>query len=141
MDQLGFGLEQYDAIGRYRDSDGELAIDASGELPGGRLFNGAAELSEMLGKTESEAFARTVVERLLTFALGRELTPTDRCTVDEIVVNTKKQNHRFIDLILEVAKSRPFQFYDWSEPPTVTAVTAGAARAAAGADVDSTASR
>ena len=116
MDQLGFGLEQFDAIGRFRETEGTNPIDASGELPGGRRFNGAAELSDMLGKTETEAFARTMVQRLMTFALGRELTPTDRCTVDEIVNKTSKQNHRVVDLILEVVKSRPFQYYDWTEP-------------------------
>lgn len=115
MDQLGFGLEQYDAVGRFRDLEGKSEIDASGELPGGRSFNGAAELTEILRKTESEAFAHTVTERLMTFALGRELTPSDRCTVDEIVSKTSKQKHRFIDLILEVVKSRPFQYYDWEE--------------------------
>jgi hypothetical protein len=115
MDQLGFGLQQYDAIGRYREKDGTSVIDASGEMPGGRVFNGAAELSEMLGKTESEAFARTTVQRLMTFALGRELTPEDRCAVDEIILDTSKQKHRVTDLILAVVQSRQFQFYDWGE--------------------------
>ncbi len=116
MDQLGFGLEQFDAIGRFRDKQGDFAIDASGELPGGRVFNGATELTQMLGKTESAAFAQTVVRRLMTFALGRELTPADRCTVDEIVASTADREHRFVDLVMEVVKSRPFQFYDWVEP-------------------------
>lgn len=116
MDQLGFGLEQFDAIGRHRTRDGEAVVDASGELPGGRTFNGAAELSEMLGKSESDAFAKTATRRMLTFALGRELTPTDRCTVDEIAVRTAKNGHRFVDLVLEVVKSRPFQYYEWSNP-------------------------
>ncbi len=116
MDQLGFGLEQFDAIGRYRETERDLAIDASGELPGGRVFNGAAELSGILGETEVEAFARTVVHRLMTFALGRELTPADRCAVDEIVQKTSQTNHRFADLVLEVVNSRPFQYYDWAEP-------------------------
>lgn len=116
MDQLGFGLEQFDAIGRYRVEERGLEIDASGELPGGRLFNGPAELSDILGHTEGDAFAKTVVHRLLTFALGRELTPTDRCTVDEIVAKTAERDHRFVDLVLEVVRSRPFQYYDWSEP-------------------------
>ena len=115
MDQLGFGLEQFDAIGRYRENEGSLVVDASGELPGGRVFNGAAELSEILGTTESEAFARTVARQLMTFALGRELIPGDRCTVDEIVKRTAKQNHRFIDVISEIVQSRPFLYYDWVE--------------------------
>ena len=116
MDQLGFGLEEFDAIGRYRKMDGKLPVDASGVLPGGREFNGAAQLSALLGKTEREAFARTVTERLLTFATGRELTPSDRCVVDEIVLKTKKNDHRLVELILAVVQSRPFQYYDWQEP-------------------------
>ncbi len=116
MDELGFGLEQYDAVGRFRDADGSTPIDASGELPGGRSFQGAAELCEILGKTETEAFARTAVDRLLTFALGRQLTPTDRCTVDAIVERTAPEGHRIQDLILEVVRSRPFRYYDWTEP-------------------------
>jgi hypothetical protein len=116
MDQLGFGLEEFDAIGRYRTMEGKQAVDASGVLPGGREFNGAAELSDVLGKTERGAFAHTVAERLLTFAIGRELSPSDRCVVDEIVAKTRKNDHRFVDIILAVVKSRPFQFYDWQPP-------------------------
>jgi hypothetical protein len=51
----------------------------------------------------------------MTFALGRELTPDDRCAVDEIILNTSKQNHRVIDLITAVVQSRQFQYYDWGE--------------------------
>lgn len=116
MDQLGFGLEQFDAIGRYRELDGTQAVDASGELPGGRTFNGAAELSDMLGKTEAEAFAKTYTERVMTFALGRELTPQDRCVVDEIMGRTAGKDHQMVDVILEVIRSRPFQYYDWVDP-------------------------
>ncbi len=116
MDQLGFGLEEFDAIGRYRTMDGKLPVDASGVLPGGRKFTGAAQLSDVLGKTEREAFARTVTERLLTFAIGRELSPSDRCVVDEIVLKTRDKDHRMADLILAVVKSRPFQYYDWQSP-------------------------
>jgi hypothetical protein len=113
MDQLGFGLEQFDAIGRYREQESGAAVDASGVLPGGRKFNGAAELSQILADSERAAFARTAAERLLTFAIGRELTPSDRCTIDEIVQKTEHHDYRMMDLILEVVRSRPFQSYDW----------------------------
>ncbi|QDT10156.1 DUF1592 domain-containing protein [Planctomycetes bacterium K23_9] len=116
MDQLGFGLEEFDAIGRYRKMDGKLKVDASGVLPGGRKFAGAAQLSDVLGKTEREAFAKTVTERLLTFAIGRELSPSDRCVVDEIVLGTRPNDFRYVDIILAVVRSRPFQFYDWQPP-------------------------
>jgi hypothetical protein len=112
MDQLGFGLEQFDAIGRFRQPDSGPPIDASGELPGGRVFNGAAELARVLGRSERDAFARTATERLLTFALGRELSPADRCVVDGIVQRTAENDHRIVDLVWEVVQSRPFQYYE-----------------------------
>ena len=112
MDQLGFGLEQFDAIGRYRESENGQTVDASGVLPGGRKFQGAAELSAMLGKTERESFAKTIVHRLLTFALGRELKPSDRCVVDEIVNKAKEGDYRFIDLVQAIVDSRPFNYYE-----------------------------
>ena len=113
MDQLGFGLEVYDAIGRLRPRNATAPVDASGELPGGRKFNGAHELSDVLAQTEQVAFARTAVRRLMTFGLGRELTPYDDCSVDEIIADTKEDGFRFVDLVLGVVNSRPFRFYQW----------------------------
>ncbi len=115
MDQLGFGLEQFDAVGRYREKDGKFPVDASGELPGGRSFSGAQELSEVLGRSEQKAFADTATKRLLTFALGRELKPSDRCVVDEIVNRCAETDYRVADLITEVIQSRPFQYYEWTD--------------------------
>ena len=114
MDQLGFGLEQFDPIGRFRQSEQDKSVDASGELPGGRSFNGAVELSEILATSEANAFAGAVTERLMTFALGRELSPADRCTVEEIAKKTAKNGFRWIDLIMEVVHCRQFQYYDLS---------------------------
>ena len=122
MDQLGFGLEEFDAVGARRsESLGEEStkIDSSGELPGGRVFVGASELSQILSVTEARAFAKTAVERLLTFALGRELRPQDRCVVDEIIKKTESQQFRLQDLVREVVLSRPFRFYDWESPSSI----------------------
>lgn len=116
MDQLGFGLEEFDAVGRYREMDGKFPIDASGEMPGGRSFVGASDLTRVLGESEQTAFAQTVAKRLLAFALGRELTPDDRCVIDEMVSKSSKKDYRFKDLITEVVLSRPFQYYQWSQP-------------------------
>ena len=113
MDQLGFGLEVYDAIGRYRDHDSGDAVDANGELPGGRRFNGATELCEILAQSEQLALAKTVTRRLMTFGLGRELNPYDECSVDEIVAEAGANDFRFVDLVLGVVSSRPFQYYQW----------------------------
>ena len=116
MDELGFGLERFDAIGRYRKFDGDSVVDSSGVLPGGRSFNDTGELSELLGRSEAKAFARTVTKRLMTFALGRELTHADRCVIDEIVSETAATEYRFVDLILQIVKSEPFLTYEWMPP-------------------------
>ena len=108
MDALGFGLENFDATGRWRDLDGKNKIDASGELPGGAKFNGPLELSKVLGKRKSE-FARCLTEKLLTFALGRELRVQDRCAVDKIVDELETQDYRFSGLVVAIAKSDPFR--------------------------------
>ena len=118
MDELGFGLDDFDAIGKYRTEDAGKPIDASGALPDGREFNGGAQLSEMLAETEIDGLAKTLVERLLTFAIGRELTPDDRCAIDEIVAKTKPNGYRLADLVTEVVQSRPFQFQTVAFTPT-----------------------
>jgi hypothetical protein len=108
MDALGFGLENYDAIGRWREQDGKLAIDASGVLPGGDKFNGSAELVKVLAKRRQD-FARCLAEKLLTYSLGRELARTDRCTIDKVVEVVDKQEYRFSSLVTEIVKSDPFR--------------------------------
>ncbi|MEM9826960.1 MAG: DUF1592 domain-containing protein [Planctomycetota bacterium] len=111
MDQLGFGLESFDAVGRFRDSDGGSKVDDSGTLPGGRRFAGASELASLLAASESENFAKTVTQRLLTFAIGRELRPSDRCHVDKIVAEAAGEGYRLSDLVRGVVFSPPFQQY------------------------------
>jgi hypothetical protein len=108
MDQLGFGLENFDAIGRWRDKDGELAIDASGELPGGQRFKSPGELAGVL-KARKEEFARCLTEKMLTFALGRGLVSPDRCAVDTIVEGLERKDYRFSALVVEIAGSDPFR--------------------------------
>jgi len=107
MDALGFGLENFDAIGRWRDRDGDTRIDSSGTLPGGEQFNGPVELAEILRKRE-EKFGRAFAEKLLTFALGRGLQFYDRCTIDTIVDKAKANDYRFSTFVIEIAKSEPF---------------------------------
>jgi Protein of unknown function (DUF1592)/Protein of unknown function (DUF1588)/Protein of unknown function (DUF1585) len=70
MDPLGFGLENYDAIGNWRTKEGKSTIDASGTLPDGRTFNGPVELAKLL-RSEHDAFVRCLAEKMLTYALGR----------------------------------------------------------------------
>lgn len=116
MDPLGFAFENFDAIGGWRDRDGEHPIDPSGKLPDGREFNGPGELKQML--MQGDNFARTVTEKMLTFALGRGLEYYDKCAVDEIVAALKRNDLRFSTLILEVIKSRPFQMRQPTENET-----------------------
>lgn len=107
MDPLGFAFENFDAIGAWRDKDGEHDIDASGKMPDGVTFNGPAELKQLLMR--GDKFARTVTEKMLTFALGRGLEYYDKCTVDEIVAELIETDYKFSTLVLEIVKSQPFQ--------------------------------
>jgi hypothetical protein len=108
MDPLGFGFENYDAIGRWRTADGGFPIDSSGTLPDGKSFNGPAELKSIL-KADRGAFARGLTEKLLTYALGRGLERYDKRTVDEITTKLAANDYRISVLILEIVKSMPFQ--------------------------------
>lgn len=108
MDQLGFGLENFDAVGRWRELDGQFAVDASGALPGGAKFTGPLDLARVLDKRRGE-FTRCLTEKMLTFALGRELSPPDRCAVDKIVDEVEAQEFRFSALVNAIVKSDPFR--------------------------------
>jgi len=107
MDPLGFGFENYDAIGRFRTKDGAFNVDASGILPTGEQFKGTKELVQILSKRE-EAFARALTTRLLTFALGRGLEYYDRCAIDKIVEEIGRDNYRFQSLVKQIVFSDPF---------------------------------
>lgn len=103
MDTLGFGLENFDAIGRWRTHEGPLAIDASGKLPDGETFSNPGELAAILAR-HPDRFARAVTEKLMVFALGRELRESDRAAVGRIVEGAAARGYRFTDLILGVAE-------------------------------------
>src|SRR5262249_18466763 len=83
MDPLGFALEHFDAIGRWRDTDGTVPIDSSGTLPDGRSFQGYKDLRALL-KAEPSAFTECLAEKMLIYALGRGLERHDRQTVKAI---------------------------------------------------------
>ena len=109
MDPLGLGFENFDAIGKWRDRDGKLPIDASGELPGGKKFQGPLELVEIL-KQKGPEFRRCLVEKMLTYALGRGLEYYDRCAVDTICANMQKGDDRFSRMVREIVMSPPFLY-------------------------------
>jgi hypothetical protein len=108
MDPLGFGFENFDAIGAWRTQEGKFAIDPTGTLPNGQSFAGPTELRAIL-KTRQEAFARCLAEKLLTYALGRGVERYDRCTLDNIVKSAGKDHYKFSRLVIDIVKSDPFQ--------------------------------
>jgi mono/diheme cytochrome c family protein len=108
MDPLGFGLENFDAIGAWRTSDGKFPIDATGTLPDGRSFTGPDELRKIL-RADHQAFEHCLTAKLLTYALGRGLERYDKRTVSGIVGRLPEHEYRFSGLILEIVKSLPFQ--------------------------------
>ena len=109
MDPLGFALENFDAVGRWRAADASGApIDPSGVLPDGTTFAGFADLRDIL-RERREEFVTTVAEKLLTYALGRGVEHYDRPAIRAIVREAAAQDYRWSALILGVARSLPFQ--------------------------------
>ncbi|MCC6538860.1 MAG: DUF1592 domain-containing protein [Bryobacterales bacterium] len=108
MDSLGFGLENYDPIGGWRSHDGKFAVDSAGALPGGRTFTTPAGMKQIL-KADGEAFAHSLVEKMLTYGLGRGLEPPDKPVVRAAVNRVVRDDYRFSALIREVVLSPPFR--------------------------------
>lgn len=108
MDPLGFALDNFDAVGRWRDKLGDLPLDTTGELPTGEKLTGVDDLKQVIVARQDD-FTRNLTEQMLTYALGRELSDNDDCHVQQIVAQLKADDHRFSTLILEIAKSYPFR--------------------------------
>jgi hypothetical protein len=108
MDPLGFGLENFDPIGGWRTKEGDVPVDASGELPDGTRFSGPTQLKAHLLKNK-RLFVRSLSEKLLTYALGRGVDFADRCHLDTIVTQTEKGNYKFSALVNAIVNSDPFK--------------------------------
>lgn len=109
MDPLGFALENFDAIGRWRVTDeAGVAVDASGVLADGTVVNGPATFREALLQYE-DSFMRTVTEKLLTYALGRSIEYYDQPAIRQIVAAAASDEYRWSSIILELVQSMPFQ--------------------------------
>ena len=110
MDPLGFALENFDAIGSWRaTSEAGLPIDASGTMPSGAQFDGPAGLRRvLLGR--GEAFADTVTEKLLAYAVGRGLEYSDRPSVRQVLRDAAPEDYRWSSIVLGIVKSPPFQW-------------------------------
>lgn len=116
MDPLGFALEHFDAIGKWRDTDAKFEIDSSGTLPDGRSFKNHQELKEIL-KAEPRAFTECFAEKMLTYALGRGLEAYDRPTVRAIARRAAGDEYRFSSVVLGIVQSAPFQMRKESGGP------------------------
>jgi mono/diheme cytochrome c family protein len=119
MDPLGFALENFDAIGSWRDvSEAGTPIDATGTLPNGVKFEGPSGLRAVL-LTREDRFAATVTDRLLAYALGRGLQYFDRPTVRAIVRDSTADHYRWSSIILGIVQSVPFQMRAVAGPDAV----------------------
>jgi len=114
IDPMGFALENFDGIGRWRVEDEGGKVDASGVLPSGESFSGPRGLKTLLLE-HSDEFVRSATERLMTYALGRELDARDQPAVREIMRGAKGNRYRFSDLIAAIVKSVPFQMRQTKE--------------------------
>jgi len=109
MDPIGFALENYDGVGRWRAEDAGKPIDASGTLPDGTSFQGPAGLRQLLLTKYRDDFLRTATDKLLTYALGRGVEYYDYPIIRSIVRDAARDNYRVSSWVLAVVKSAPFQ--------------------------------
>jgi hypothetical protein len=110
MDPIGFALENYDGVGKWRTVDAGAAIDASGVLPDGTKFDGGAGLTQLMLTKYRDDFVRTAAEKMLTYALGRGVEYYDNPAIRSITREAAKSDYRFSSLVLAIVKSAPFQF-------------------------------
>jgi hypothetical protein len=108
MDPIGFAFENYDAVGAWREKDGEFPLETAGELPDKTTIQGPADLKEVL-KGRKDQFTRCLTEKLLTYALGRGVEFYDRPVIDRIQANVAKGQYKFSTLVNEIVKSEPFR--------------------------------
>jgi hypothetical protein len=108
MDPVGFSLENFDAVGRWRKAEEGTRIDASGSLPDGSKFEGVAGLQQAL-LSRPEVFAGTFTEKLLTYALGRGVEYYDAPAVRKVLQEARAKDYRFSSFILGIVSSTPFQ--------------------------------
>jgi hypothetical protein len=118
MDPLGFALENYDAIGRWRTHEGKFPIDASGKLANGATFTNAKELKETLINQKDE-FVQCLTEKLLTYSLGRGLERYDKPVVRALSRDLAAHGYRFSALVMGIVNSGPFE----TKRTTTTEVT------------------
>jgi hypothetical protein len=114
MDPIGFALENWDAVGRWREREMEQWVDASGTMSDGAEIHGLDELESSIA-ARPEIFAQTLTEMLLMFAIGRGLESSDGPHVRKIVAQSAEEGYRFHSLIRAITLSKPFQMRAVSE--------------------------
>ena len=107
MDPLGFSLENFDPVGRWRDKLNDQPLDVGGALPDGRAFSGPAELKKLL-LTEQDRYGRNLAVKLLSYALGRSIEAHDMPTISLLETSLKQSGFKAEPLILEITRSLPF---------------------------------
>ena len=108
MDPVGFALENYDAVGRWRETENGELLQTAGAFTDGSQFAGVDGLEQLILK-RPELFVQTLTEKLMTFALGRGVEYYDMPAVRKIVHQAKPNNYRFSDIVVGIASSVPFQ--------------------------------
>jgi hypothetical protein len=108
MDPIGFGLENYNAIGQWRTEDEGESINAAGKLPSGVEFEGPAELQAAL-LSDPEVFVNAFVQKLLTYALGRPLEYYDMPAVRKVINQAADNDYRFFSIVSGIVNTAPFQ--------------------------------
>jgi hypothetical protein len=115
MDPLGFALENFSAVGEWRNQEGGTPLDTSGALPDGTKFQGPGELRKALA-AHPEQFVTTVTEKLLTYALGRGVEYYDQPAIRRILRDAAASEYRWSAIVLGIVKSTPFQMRRVEEP-------------------------
>jgi hypothetical protein len=109
MDPIGFGFENFDGVGAWRERDEGYAIDPAGQLVSGETFQGSQDLTRILARTKRDNFTRCLSDKMLTYALGRGLEFYDKCAIEGISKKVRRGGYRFSALVRAVVDSVPFQ--------------------------------
>lgn len=110
MDNLGYALDNFDAVGKWRSVVDGVPVDVFGKLSSGEEFNGVDELQNFLLQNKKQSIIRCLTQKLFTYGLGRGLTYKDRVSVDEVLTHFQKDQINLADLLYKVIESKPFQF-------------------------------
>ena len=110
MDNLGYAMGNFNAVGKWQDQEEGRPVDVSGKLSSGEKFNGVRELQKFLNLNKKKAITRCLTQKLFVYGLGRGLTYRDRLAVDEVIKDGEDEQINLADLLLKVIQSKPFQY-------------------------------